>query len=219
MSHDYSSGSEHYSGTRHAGPTNSAGTVKPAGGNKCACYTKIKITEKDGFSQTWGRQIRNPQLLSIQMRYGMSFEHSDPFQRPVDPNYSSSTARAPEPGMADGGSARVAWVPTGWILFYKTMGTGHGDVSCGWLDGLECTWVRLCHSSPAIGRLTDLLTGSPHRRSIVGRGREGGKDVCVEASDRPPGRVLGTEWGQRSGSSGQPRHRPYRRCVAGSSPP
>ena len=83
MSHDYSSGSEHYPGTRHAGPTNSAGTVKPAGGNKCACYTKIKITEKDGFSQTWGRQIRNPQLLSIQMRYGMSFGHSDPFQRPV----------------------------------------------------------------------------------------------------------------------------------------
>ena len=43
----------------------------------------MKITQKDGFSQTWERQIRNPQLLSFQMRYGMSFEHSDPFQRPV----------------------------------------------------------------------------------------------------------------------------------------
>ena len=45
----------------------------------------MEITEKDEFSQTWGGQIRNPQLLSFQMRYGMSFEHSDPFQRPVPP--------------------------------------------------------------------------------------------------------------------------------------
>ena len=39
--------------------------------------------KKDGFSQTWGRQIQNPQLLSFQMRYGMSFDHSEPFQQPV----------------------------------------------------------------------------------------------------------------------------------------
>ena len=34
-----------------------------------------------------------------------------------DPDHSSSTARAPGPGMADGGSPRFTWVPTGWILF------------------------------------------------------------------------------------------------------
>ena len=52
--------------------------------------------------------------------------HTAPFSpvtRP-DPNYSGSTARAPGPGMADGGSARLARAPTGWILFFKTMGTG-----------------------------------------------------------------------------------------------
>ena len=43
----------------------------------------MKITEKDGFSQTWERQIWNAQLLSFQMRYDMSFEHPDPFQLPV----------------------------------------------------------------------------------------------------------------------------------------
>ena len=51
--------------------------------------------------------------------------HTTPFSQVTrpDPNHRSSTARAPGPEMADGGSPRVAWVPTGWILFYKTMGT------------------------------------------------------------------------------------------------
>ena len=44
---------------------------------------KNENDKKDGLSQAWGRQIRNPQLLSFQIRYGMSFGHSDPFQRPV----------------------------------------------------------------------------------------------------------------------------------------
>ena len=40
--------------------------------------------------------------------------------------------------------------------------TGQVETSCLWLGGLECAWVRLCHSGSRIGQLIDLLTGSTH---------------------------------------------------------
>ena len=64
------------------------------------------------------------------MSWKLSLSHTAPFSQVTrpDPYNSSSTARTPAPRMPDGGSPRVAWVPTGWILFLETMGTS-GDMA------------------------------------------------------------------------------------------
>ena len=73
---------EHFGAPSNVEPRILVFTIIPWCTLMCMLHKNDNYRKRQIFPDM-GRQIRNPQLLSIQMGYGMSFGHSNPFQRPV----------------------------------------------------------------------------------------------------------------------------------------